>query len=170
MSMSLTAEVFWGFNLGYTDDIDDEQMPDWWRSDADWDEVLAQLHGWRHQPYPIHLMPEGMRDSRKSSAERDELRRQFHATPEFQAWSYSRDHLNERARGFSVEISRYGYQLNSKAVRVRASVQSNDWEAEPIKPLVVAPEWPDQITEFCTLLELPIPPDGPQWHLCATYA
>ncbi|WP_306365474.1 hypothetical protein [Nocardia sp. CC227C] len=154
MGMSLSADVFWGFDLGYDDDIDDEAMPQWRQDGGDWEEVLARKLGWNEVPYPTGgFTGEDYRNS-----------------PEYRAWSASRDEMYALVKACGVEIDGYGYECGGNAVRVKASVQSCLYGAEPLKPLDVATDWADQISRFCELLEIPIPDEGPGWHVCATWA
>ncbi|WP_029923908.1 hypothetical protein [Nocardia otitidiscaviarum] len=170
MGMSLSADVFWGFDLGYGEDIDDNQMPLWWQDGENWEEVLAGRLGWVDVPFPKELAPAALDDWRIPAAEPDRLRQELRATPEYRAWSANRDQLRELVKSIGVEIDLYGYEYDARSVRIKASVQSCDSGAQPLKPLDVSPDWADQLARFCELLEIPIPETGPDWHLCATWA
>ena len=172
MGHSLSADVFWGFDLGTDDDIDVDDMPSWWEGDeeeggGDWEEVLARRLGWVEVPFPTNA-PAGLDDWRTPEEERNRLQRQFRATPEYQAWSASRDGLRDLVKSVGVEIDSYGYEFGGKVVRVKASAQTC-YGAVRLNDLVVAPDWPEQIARFCELLELPVPAEGPGWHLCASW-
>lgn len=158
MGHSLSADVFWGFDLGSDDDYDEDAapQPQWREDDEEWEEVLARRLGWNEVPFPTDSTPAGYDNYR-------------YATPEYQAWSASRVELRDLVKSIGVEIGSYGYEYGAKAIRVKASVQNCDYGAAPLNDLIVAAEWPEKITQFCELLEIPVPTEGPRWHLCASW-
>ncbi len=169
MGSTLSADVFYGFNLGYGEDIDDDEMPEWWQNDEEWQEVLATRLGWVEVPHPTHLYPPECEDHRTSYEERERMRAEVRKTPEFQAWSDSRDELHALVSSVGVEIDHYGWEYGASAVRVKASVRTFYSAVDVLKPLVVGEDWADRVTRFCELLELPIPDDGPSWSLNCSY-
>lgn len=155
MGMSLSGDVFWGIDLGYAEDIDDERMPQWWQDDQDWEKVLAGRLGWIEVPHPFDL---GV------------AHENYKSTPEYKAWSASLDEMRKLVGGFAVEIDLYGYEYDARAVRIKASVQSCNYGASRLRELTADPSWSPEFARFCELLEIPIPEDGPGWHVCATWA
>lgn len=169
MGMSLSADVFYGFDLGHLDDIDEDEMPQWWQDDEEWEEVLARKLGWVEVPHSTGPEPEGLNNYRLPHEERDRLYAEYRATPEYRGWSANRDELRDLANSIGVEIDSYGYEYGGKCVRIKASAQGCDYGPQRLAPLEVDPSWGEQLARFCELLELPIPDDGPGWHLCASW-
>jgi hypothetical protein len=167
MGMSLSGDVFWGFDLGWSDDIEEDEMPQWWQNDEEWEEVLARALGWVEAPHPT--WPEGLNDYRIAGEERDRIRTQFETTPEYQTWSENRSQLHSLVESIGVEIDSYGYEYGARAVRVKASAQRCDYSARRLTDLVVGPGWPEELARFCELLELRVPAEGPGWHVCASW-
>jgi hypothetical protein len=91
---------------------------------------------------------------------------------DYLAWeSALADRLGESADTYPIQLSTYGYSEGDKvwALQVKASVQSvGDWRSIEVDPLVVAPEWNDQLAQFIELLELNVS-GNPAWHLNCSY-
>lgn len=172
MGQSLSADVYWGFDLGSDDDYDEDQapQPQWMEDEEEWDDVLARKLGWNEIPYPSDSAPEGLDNYRLDYQERNRLHEQFRVTPEYQAWSSSLDQKNSLVKSVGVEIDSYGYEYGCRCVRVKASVQTCDYGAKRLTDLAVNLEWVAQVARFCELLEIPIPADGPGWELSASWA
>lgn len=174
--MSPSADLYWGFDLGDLTDREtyDSLAPEWMEPEdgsegVEWEEELARRLGWTEVPFP-HGAPED--DWRLAREERDRARLAFRSTPEYQAWSASRDQLRDVVKQGGVELDTYGYHEEpSYCVRVKASVQrADDWGSVELEPLIVADDWRDQVMRFMELLELPIPPGkGPGWHMNCSY-
>lgn len=176
MGMSPSADLYWGFDLGDLCDPQtyDSLKPAWMDPDDDgegfeWDEELARRLGWVEVPFPQGA-PED--DWRLHREERDRIRLEFRATPEYQAWSASRDAMRELVNQQGVELDTYSnHEEPSYCVRIKASVQrADDWGSVALDPLVVADGWRDQIMRFMELLELPVPAGvEPGWHMNCSY-
>lgn len=176
MGMSPSADLYWGFDLGDLCDPGtyDSLKPAWMEPEdddegAEWDEELARRLGWTEAPFPPRAPSD---DWRLPPEGRDRIRQEFRATPEYQAWSASRDELHNIIKQIGVELDTYGYHEEpSYSVRVKASVQRvDDWGSVALEPLVVADGWRDQIMRFMELLELPVPEGKePGWHMNCSY-
>ncbi|MFI9507238.1 hypothetical protein [Nocardia sp. NPDC052566] len=66
-----------------------------------------------------------------------------------------------------AEVASYGWNEEPRwSIRIKASVQAvDDYGSIPLKPLLVAPEWDQQLTRLITLLEFRAPASQPGWHL-----
>lgn len=171
MGMSPSADLYWGYDLGDLCDPEtyDSLRPAWMEEDDDWEEELARRLGWTEVPFPANAPAD---DWRMPHEERERIRQEFRTTPEYQAWSASRDRMHELAKSCGVELDTYGYHDEpAHCARIKASVQrASDWGSVELGPLAVDPAWRDQITLFMELLELPVSEGKePGWHMSCSY-
>lgn len=167
MGQSPSADLYWGYDLGDLTDREtwESLRPDWMEDE---EETLARRLGWVEVPFPANI-PEP--DYSLSYEERKRVEEQQRDTPEYRAWSANRSEIYALVAPIPVELDRYGYLEDpAYCVRVKASVQSaDDWGSIAVKPLIVLPEWPDQLAEFMRLLDLPIPSAEAGWHMNCSY-
>jgi hypothetical protein len=175
MGSSPSADLFYGYDLGDMTDPEtyDSLEPTWMQEDLDWQKELALKFGWVDVPFPRHSS--AIDDYRISSEARKAAREELYQTPEYQAWSKSRDELHEIVAGVGVGLDTYGYAEGGETsyfVKVIASAQRvDDYGSVEIKtPLEVQPDWDVQLARFMELLELPVPRGKkPAWHLNCSY-
>lgn len=173
MGSSPSADVYYGYDLGDLTGEDFEDLrPQWWQDDEEWEEALARKLGWAEVPYPDFGEEYNSRYRAAEWDERQRMDQERYETPEYEAWSDSRDEMRRLLSQVQVEIDRYGYYDEpTYALRVKASVQGvGDWGSVELEPLVVQSIWDTQLQHFVELLELRML-DGlkPGWHLNCSY-
>ena len=186
MGSSPSAELYWGYNLGEMVDENWEPIGPSWLAheedfdgdDRDWREELATRLGWEEVPFPEDMCPSqpkytsDPRKNRQLGQEYEEKEKAFYLTPEYLAYSASRDRMRELVKDCPVELHVWNSSEDSEyCVRILASVQcADDWGSIELQPLEVDPAWHDQLLQFMTVLELPVPEDKqPGWHMCCAY-
>lgn len=107
MGHNPSADLFYGYDLVLDGEDFEDLRPQWWQDGEEWEEVLARKLGWVEVPYPDF-----------SKVDWDDR----HKTPEYKAWSESRDALHALTRRIDVEIDSYGYMEEpTYALRVKDS-------------------------------------------------
>ncbi|WP_280465640.1 hypothetical protein [Nocardia brasiliensis] len=179
MSMSVSVDIFWGYDLGeMVDDDWESTAPQWWQDAEDsedgveWEEEYARRHGWVEEPFPADY-PDTSAEWQLSYEERNRIQVEFEAgSVQYQAWSASRDRLRELVRQCPVELDTYGHVDGETGwvVRVKASVQPHYGCTASLLALHDPdPAWAAEIAQFMTLLELPVPAGKPGWHIASSY-
>jgi hypothetical protein len=186
MGSSPSAELYWGYNLGEMVDADYEPIGPSWLvheedfngDDRDWREELATRLGWEEVPFPEDICP--VRSMYTSDPHRNqqlnqkykEVEAAFYKTPEYLAYSASRDRMCDLVKDCPAELYIWSSSEDpAYCVRILASVQrADDWGSTELKPLEVETDWYVQLHRFMQLLELPIPEGKePGWHMCCAY-
>lgn len=179
MGHRLSATVFYGFDLGGSEDRTEEQylaLPAWWRDEREWEDVLAETLGWRDIPYPRELDPRHNRDAAFDpwGSHTQPVIQEFEATSEYRAWSENMAYKRALIKEFDVHIDLYGYEMDNACVSVTESEQGCDYGAEKIStifaPTTKINEWNGKITRFASALDIIIPPGAVGWHISATWA
>ncbi|WP_157224922.1 hypothetical protein [Nocardia thailandica] len=183
MGSSPSADVYFGYDLPepeYNYDTDTTNEPQWMQDDEDWEDELARRLGWIEVPFPADY-PDGRQELWRLPREARELaektirdrQQTFQETsPDYQAWSASRDRRRELLATVPVELDSYGCDGGDPqyAVRIKASVQHvYGWSSTRLNPLVEQPEWRGQLARFVELLGLDVGDAEPGWHLNCTY-
>jgi hypothetical protein len=176
MGMSPSADLIYGYDLDgllYDDDYNDLR-PQWWQDGDEWEEALARKLGWIEVPFPSEGTLQNLRRATTNWEERKRLDAVFYETPEYQAWSASRDEMRKLSGRFGVSIDYYGYNEDwSHVIKIdNQGFRAYDYGAckVDVKDLVVGPDWDKRLAEFVELLEFQIP-EGvkPGWHMTCSY-